>query len=170
MVDKREAIYYIVDIKIRDNTMKKIIILITIICSFGWCNCKLEEITTFDDNNKYFKFKCKTPFEYNEKQKIDSTIYFVETSYIVINTQQCNYLSNGDRHCINIETDDNINCDAKGSCKVNFVIDKFGIHIYEDITFLTLNQAKNETTKLWNNLKKYIPLKNNKIYFPITNM
>ena len=149
--------------------MKKIIVLIAIFCSFSWCNCTLKGISTYsDDGSTHFKFKCKTPFEYMDNYKTDSTIYHVVTLYKVTSTQQCNYRKNGDKHCINIETNDKISC-GNGSCKVDFVLDKFGIYTYEKTTSLTSARAETETTKIWNNLKKYIPFKNNKIDFPITN-
>lgn len=149
--------------------MKNIIILITILCSFGWCNCKLVKIFENSDHDKTFSFKCKTPIEYTDETDIDSTTYSVTTSFVVINTQQCNYHSNGDTHCTNIETDYSV-CGETRSCIIDFVNDKFDISLYETYKTLTSTEAQAEAVKLWNKLKVYIPFKNNKINFPITKL
>ena len=149
--------------------MKKIIILIAIMCCFGWCNCKLVKIFEDIDYDKTFRFKCETPIEYTNENDIDSTTYSVTTSFVVINTQQCNYHRNGDTHCINIETDYSI-CGDSRACIIDFINDKFDISIYEKNTSLSSDEAKTEAIKLWNKLKIYIPFKNNKINFPITKL
>lgn len=141
--------------------MKKIIILIALLTCFGWSNCRLTDRYHYNSQNyiEHFDFICNIDY-INYKNRNDSIKYSITIKDSeIISIWQIIY--SGENRYITTLLNNSITTITKDIFDVE--MERYS-HTYD-----TEDYCKKLRISVWNKLKKYIPVKDGKIFFPINN-
>lgn len=151
--------------------MKKIIILIAALACFGWSKCKLVDYYYYESESptnyrypdsiaiKHFDFICNIDY-ISHKNKSDSIKYTVTIKDSeIISIWQIIYSS--EARTITVLFNNSM---------TTFTKDNFNVETERySYNFKAENFCKDKRITIWNKLKKCIPVKDGKIFFPINN-
>lgn len=142
--------------------MKKIFILIALLVCFGWSNCKLVDRYYYAHTYiEHFDFVCNIDYiNYKKIYRNDSIKYEVTIKDSEIISIRQKIYSDEKRYITSL-VNNSITTITKDIFDVEM---EYYSHTYEIEDY-----CKKLRISVWNRLKKYIPVKDGKIFFPINN-